>query len=73
MNVIFDKKVEESIVNKVTKEATDYLKKNYQRQLLENVDIKILVKDTTLINSVKEQTERYIFALNNSRLLNEID
>lgn len=73
MNVIFDKKVEESIVNKVTKEATDYLKKNYQRQLLENVDIKILVKDTTLINNVKEQTERYIFALNNSRLLNEID
>jgi hypothetical protein len=32
------------------------------------VDIKILVKDTTLINGVKEQSERYIFTLENSRL-----
>ena len=37
----------------------------------ENIDIKILVKDTTLINGVKEQSERYLFTLENSRLFNE--
>ena len=43
----------------------------YKNELLENVDIKILVKDTTLINSTKEQAERYLFTINNSRLLND--
>ena len=41
--------------------------------MLENIDIKILVKDTTLINGAKEQAERYLFTLNNSRLLNDLD
>lgn len=43
----------------------------YQKQLLENIDFKLLVKDTILINSIKEQTERYLFTLNNSRIFNE--
>ena len=30
--------------------------------------MKILVKDTTLINGVKEQGERYIFTKTNSRI-----
>ena len=42
----------------------------YQKQLLENIDFKILVKDTTLINGLKEQAERYVFTKNNSRLFN---
>ena len=33
--------------------------------------MKILVKDTTLINTVKETTDRYLFTLSNSRLLND--
>ena len=40
---------------------------------MESVDIKILVKDTTLMNGTKEQGERYLFTLDHSRLLNEID
>ncbi len=43
----------------------------YQKQLLENIDFKLLVKDTILINGIKEQTERYLFTLNNSRIFNE--
>ena len=42
------------------------------RQLFENIDIKILIKDTTLINIVKEQTERYLFTLNNSRIFSDL-
>ena len=37
-------------------------------QLLENIDFKILVKDTILINSFKEQSDRYLFTLENSRI-----
>ena len=52
------------------KEVLKFIKGNYQRQLLDSFDIKILVKDTTLMNAVKEQNDHYLFTLNNSRLLN---
>lgn len=42
----------------------------YQKKIMENIDIKILVKDTTLINGVKEQGDRYIFTINNSKIFN---
>ena len=73
MELLFSKDVDVIAKDKIIKEMTKYLKKNYLSQLLESLDIKILVKDTTLINNSKEQAERYIYSLNNSRLLNEID
>ena len=57
---------------KVIDDVSKYIKGTYQKQLLENFDIKILVKDITLINGTKEQGERYLFTLNNSRLLNDL-
>ena len=62
-----DSAKKEKIINEITK----YVKGTYQKQLLESVDIKVLVKDTTLINGAKEQAERYLFTLNNSRLFND--
>ena len=56
---------------KIANDISKWIKSTYKNQLLENVDIKILVKDTTLMNSAKEQAERYLFTLNNSRLLND--
>ena len=73
IDLVFSKDIDSNIKNKIIEDMTKYLKKNYLHQLLESVDIKILVKDTTLINSSKEQTERYIFSINNSRLLNDLD
>ncbi len=70
---VFTKNIDPKIKDKIIKEMTKYLKKNYLSQLLENIDIKILVKDTTLMNNAKEQAERYLFTLNNSRLLNDLD
>ena len=58
-------------MKKIVDDITKFVNGTYQRQLLENSDIKILVKDTTLINGVKEQSERYLFTLENSRLFNE--
>ena len=47
-----------------------YFRITYQKQFMENINLKILVKDTTLINGVKEQGERYIFTKMNSRINN---
>lgn len=68
INNIFDKEVDDSKYNKFYSEIVKYVKGNYQKQLLENIDFKILVKDTTLSNSIKEQGERHLFTLNNSRI-----
>lgn len=71
VELLFSKDINSDIKDKIKKEITKYLKKQYLSQLIENIDIKILVKDTTLINSTKEQSERYLFTLNNSRLLKD--
>lgn len=52
----------------VYKKVFKYLNSTYVKQLLENIDIKILVKDTILINNFKEEGEKYLYTLNNSRL-----
>ena len=57
----------------LTTNISKYLKTSYNKQVLDSFDIKVLVKDTTLINVVKEQTDRYLFTLNNSRLFNDLD
>ncbi len=70
---VFDSDVSDNISEKIFLDIAKYMRGPFQKQLLENFDIKVLVKDTTLINIVKEQSERYLFTLNNSRLLNEFD
>lgn len=72
INSIFPKDIDVKVKNTIIDDLTKYMKKNYNKQLLENIDIKILVKDTTLINNVKEQSDRYLFTLKNSRLLNDL-
>lgn len=68
---VFKDDVEETAKNKIITDITKYIKGAYHKQLIENLDMKILVKDTTLINTVKETTDRYLFTLSNSRLLND--
>ena len=54
--------------DKVKKEMIKFLKNNYVKQLLDNIDIKVLIKDATLMNNVRELSERYTFTLLNSKL-----
>jgi len=68
---IFISGTSDEIKNKVIMEVTKYFNGSYQKQLFEGIDFKILVKDTTLINGTKEQSDRYIFTLKNSRLFND--
>lgn len=71
INTVFSK--EEKGKDKSVNEIKKFLdsKGIYQKQVLESIDFKLLVKDTILINGVKEQTDRYNFTLNNSRIFNE--
>ena len=70
INKIFSKDIAESIKNKISDEISKFINKKYQKQIMDSFDIKILVKDTILINAVKEATDRYLFTLDNSKLLN---
>ncbi len=71
VNSIFTKNIDDISKNKFTLELEKFLKKVYIKQIIENVDFKVLVKDTILINSIKEQGERYLFTMQNSRIFNE--
>ena len=71
-NKIFSDEVSDIVKTKIIDSISTYVKGSYQKQLFDSFDMKILVKDTTLINSCNEQSERYLFTLNNSRLLNDI-
>ena len=73
IDVVFSSDVDSGIKDNIISNISKYVKGSYQRQLLENFDIKVLIKNTTLINSIKEQNERYLFTINNSRVLNDLD
>lgn len=71
VNQLFTKNIEVKIKNIVINEIIKYTQKTYIKQLLDNIDFKIIVKDTTLINGIREHGERFIFTKANSYLLNE--
>ncbi len=68
VNNMFTDNIAEEAKKKITNDFVKFISGPYQRQLLENIDFKILVKDTTLMNGIKEQTDHYLFTLENSRL-----
>lgn len=71
VNSIFTKNVSADIKDKFVYEMKKFLTGKYLKQLLESIDFKVLVKDTTLINLIKEQGERYIFTRKNSYIFKE--
>ncbi|MBQ9018790.1 MAG: hypothetical protein IJ097_00575 [Bacilli bacterium] len=70
INKVFDNNVSDDIKELFKKDISKYLNSNYKKQILDSFDIKVLVKDTILINAVKEAADRYIFTLENSKILN---
>lgn len=70
---VFNSKIEEEIRNKIVEDVSKYIKNIYLKQMLDNFDNKMLIKDTTLINNIKEQAERYRFTLNNSHIFNDLN
>ena len=58
---------------KILNDMNNYFKKSYLKQILEKFELKLMVKDTILMNASKEQNERYLFTLKNSRLFQDFD
>lgn len=71
VNLIFTKSIDEKSANILSNEMIKFVSSTYLKQLLESIDFKVIVKDTTLINGVREQGERFLFTKMNSYLLNE--
>ena len=70
ISIVFSSDNSDEINNSIINDITVYINGFYLKQLLENINNKMLVKDTILINSIAEHGDRYKFTLNNSRLLN---
>ncbi len=68
---LFTKVTDEKLYVTLSNEMIKFVQSNYVKQVLESIDFKIIVKDTTLINGVREQGERFLFTKMNSYLLNE--
>ena len=68
---LFTKATDEKLYVTLSNEMIKFVQSNYVKQVLESIDFKIIVKDTTLINGVREQGERFLFTKMNSYLLNE--
>lgn len=71
VNQLFTDDIDEKEANTLASEMIKFVQSAYLKQLLESVDFKVIVKDTTLINGVREQGEHFLFTKMNSYLLNE--
>ena len=71
VNQLFTADIDDKLKDAMSNEMKKFVQTNYIKQLLESIDFKVIVKDTTLINGVREQGERFIFTMMNSYLLNE--
>ena len=69
VDVIYKKETKEKEKLKINKAFSSFLKNEYQKKLLNDIEIKMIVKDRTLINGINEQGERYLFTLEKSYLL----
>ncbi len=63
----------EEIKTNITNDFEKYIKTTYQKQLLDNISIKIMIKDRTLISRINEQGERYLFTKSNSYIFKDED
>lgn len=71
VNHIFTEDISEKTLNDLSSEMIKFVNTTYIKQILESIDFKIVVKDATLINGIREQGERFLFTKMNSYLLNE--
>lgn len=68
---IYDDQIDEKVKESIMKLFSKYMKTTYIKQLNENISIKILVKDRTLLSLVAEQGERYLFTKANSHIFDK--
>ena len=72
-NPVFSNDIGNDIKNNIISDVLKYANENYYKQLIDNIKVKMVVKDNTLINIIKEQGDRYLFTIKNSRLFQDLD
>ena len=65
---LFKEDIDNECRIKIIDDMRKYLLGNYSKDLIENIELKIVIKDTTLMNSILEQGERYLFTKSISQL-----
>ncbi len=70
---IYKNDINIKIKQKIATDFEKYIKTTYQKQLLESISIKIMIKDRTLISRINEQGERYLFTKSNSHIFVDED
>ena len=71
LDKIYGVDTQNDLKENINKSFRKFMKSTYQKQLNENISIKILVKDRTLMSGIIEQGERYLFTKSNSHLFDE--
>lgn len=71
LNLIYQETASEENKMKINIQFIKFMKGTYQKQLLESITMKILIKDRTLISGVIEQGERYLFTKTNSHIFDD--
>ena len=71
LDSIYNPNIELELKENINKSFKKFMKTTYQKQLNENISIKILVKDRTLMSGIMEQGERYLFTKTNSHLFDQ--
>lgn len=71
LSKLFVENTESSEKEKVVAAMSKYLTSIYSKDLIESIELKLVIKDTTLMNSVLEQGERYLFTKSNSHLFDQ--
>lgn len=66
--MVFKDNMESIDKDPVVAAMSKYLTTTYSKDLIESMELKVVIKDTTLLNSLLEQGERYLFTKNNSHL-----
>ncbi len=68
---LFKEGTSENSKKKIAEQMNKYLSGTYTKDLLDSIEMKLIIKDTTLMNSILEQGERYLFTKSNSHLFDE--
>ena len=69
LDAIYKPQTKKEDMLEINNKFLKYLTSDYRKKLLSDIEIKLIVKDRTLINGVNEQGERYLFMLEKSYLL----
>ena len=69
LNIVFKNNAREKEKLQINKQFSKFLKTTYRKKVVDDIEIKLIVKNRTLINGINEQGERYLFTLEKSYLL----